>query len=404
VCWVFVCTFLQAEEFKLKIKKQLWRAYAYSFLAYCGITQLWVIYLSQLGLSLVQVGLCESIFHVASFLCEVPSGVLADRFTYKRMLTLSRIAALISAAMMLWQGGFWWFAVSFVVSAWAYNLQSGTLEALVYESLKAEGQEAAYPHATSVMNAVIEVSATGGLLLAGLLVHGHLAWSYILAVALAVLAMFVVSQLDEPATHQPQASHTTIKMIITTALQVLQQDRGLFALMGFDAIFSALTTGFFYYFQQVMQVRHFPSWLITTALAGASITAIIAIRLAPRLLKHAKQRVLIGLAVMLCATFLLSVLNTNSILVGLYLLNYALSALLPPIFNVYYNDRIPSSQRATLLSVASLLFSLAMIGLFPLLGWRIDHVGFAQTFSEAGIGLSSLLIIGLGLASGHRKD
>lgn len=388
----------------MKIKKQLWRAYAYSFLAYCGITQLWVIYLSQLGLSLVQVGLCESIFHVASFLCEVPSGVLADRFTYKRMLTLSRIAALISAAMMLWQGGFWWFAISFVVSAWAYNLQSGTLEALVYESLKAEGQEADYPHATSVMNAVIEVSATGGLLLAGSLVHGHLAWSYILAVVLAVLAMFVVSQLDEPATHQPQANHTTIKTIITTAWQVLQQDRGLFALMGFDAIFSALTTGFFYYFQQVMQVRHFPSWLITTALAGASITAIIAIRLAPRLLKHAKQRVLIGLAVMLCATFLLAALNTNTVLVGLYLLNYALSALLPPIFNVYYNDRIPSSQRATLLSVGSLLYSLAMIGLFPLLGWRIDHVGFAQTFSEAGIRLSSLLIIGLALDSLRRKD
>ncbi|WP_407893738.1 MFS transporter [Lacticaseibacillus sp. N501-2] len=388
----------------MSIHKQLWRAYAYSFLAYCGITQLWVIYLSQLGLSLVQVGLCESIFHMASFLFEVPSGVLADRFTYKRMLILSRIAALISAAMMLWQGGFWWFALSFMVSAWAYNLQSGTLEALVYESLKANGQEDVYPHATSVMNAVIEVTATGGLLLAGSLVHGHLAWSYYLAIGLAVLAMLVVSQLIEPATHQPQADQTTIKTIITAAWQVLTNDRRLFALMSFDAVFSALTTGFFYYFQQVMQVRHFPSWLITTALAGASVTAIIAIRLAPRVLKHAKRQVLIALAGSLCVTFLLARLNTSGLLVGLYLLNYALSALLPPIFNVYYNDRIPSSQRATLLSVASLLFSLAMIGLFPLLGWRIDQVGFAHTFSEVGIGLSLTLMIGWGLVSLRRKD
>ncbi|WP_164510016.1 MFS transporter [Lacticaseibacillus porcinae] len=377
----------------MKIKKQLWRAYAYSFLAYCGITQLWVIYLSQLGLSLVQVGLCESIFHVASFLFEVPSGVLADRFTYKKMLTLSRIAALISAAMMLWQGGFWWFAVSFIISAWSYNLQSGTLEALVYESLKAEGDADAYPHATSVMNAVIEVAATGGLLFAGLLVHGHMAWSYILAVILAALAMLVVSQLDEPTTHRPQEAHTTIKTILNTAWQVLKNDRGLFGLMGFDALFSALTTGFFYYFQQVMTVRHFPSWLVTTALAGASLAAIIAIRIAPRLLKHAKQRVLISLSILLCGTFLLASLNTSNVLVGLYLLNYALSALLPPIFNVYYNDRIPSEQRATLLSVASLLFSLAMIGLFPLLGWRIDQVGFAHTFTEVGIGLSAMLVI-----------
>ena len=38
------------------------------------------------------------------------------------------------------------------------------------------------------------------------------------------------------------------------------------------------------------------------------------------------------------------------------------------------NDRFPSAQRATLVSVASLCFSLVMIALSPLAGWFFDHL------------------------------
>ena len=38
------------------------------------------------------------------------------------------------------------------------------------------------------------------------------------------------------------------------------------------------------------------------------------------------------------------------------------------------NDRFPSSQRATLLSVSSLCFSLVMIAMSPLAGWFFDHL------------------------------
>jgi len=38
------------------------------------------------------------------------------------------------------------------------------------------------------------------------------------------------------------------------------------------------------------------------------------------------------------------------------------------------NDQFPSSQRATLVSVSSLCFSLVMIGLSPLAGWFFDHL------------------------------
>ena len=73
----------------------------------------------------------------------------------------------------------------------------------------------------------------------------------------------------------------------------------------------------------------------------------------------------------------------------IYLTTNALYAMYQPIF---YNDLqqyLPSSARATMLSVASMMFSLSMIIIFPIVGWLIDSFGFDQTF----IGLGLVLIL-----------
>ena len=62
------------------------------FFAFLGITSFWILFLSQNGMSLWQIGFLESIFHTTSLLCEIPSGMLADRYSYKTNLYLSRIA------------------------------------------------------------------------------------------------------------------------------------------------------------------------------------------------------------------------------------------------------------------------------------------------------------------------
>ena len=77
----------------------------------------------------------ESIFHTTSLLCEIPSGMLADRYSYKTNLYLSRIAGILSSILMLaGQGNFWIYALAMAVSALSYNFDSGTSAAMVYDS------------------------------------------------------------------------------------------------------------------------------------------------------------------------------------------------------------------------------------------------------------------------------
>ncbi|MDN6355976.1 MAG: MFS transporter, partial [Lactiplantibacillus plantarum] len=45
-------------------RRNLPLSYGYAACAFFGINTLWVIFLQQQGLSLVEIGLCESVFHL----------------------------------------------------------------------------------------------------------------------------------------------------------------------------------------------------------------------------------------------------------------------------------------------------------------------------------------------------
>lgn len=98
------------------------------FTSYFGITSFWILFFIQNGLSLLQIGLLESIFHGTSLLCEIPSGMLADRFSYKTNLYLARLASIGSSVLiLLGQGNFWIYAIAMMVNAWSYNFDSGAV-------------------------------------------------------------------------------------------------------------------------------------------------------------------------------------------------------------------------------------------------------------------------------------
>lgn len=382
--------------------RNLHRGYTYTALAYFGITSLWVIFLQQRGLSLVQIGLCESIFHLTSFLSEVPSGVLADRFSYRTMLISGRVAAVLHAIIMLTAHSFWWFALGFVLQAWAYNLQSGTLEALLYESLVDGQQTERYPQVTSHMNMIMEGANALGVLVAGWLIHGYLAatyWSYLI---IALVAMLVVYGLHEPKEHLKSAQQLTIWQLLKTAATWLRCQPRLAMLMSFHALFSAVGTTYYFYFQAVMTAHGFHGTLISGILIAVAVLNIIGIQLTPRLQSRWSTCALLGgLMGLLIGVLLLTGFGQIVMLVIDYLLVNLLMAVIEPLMSTYYNELIPSAQRATLLSISSMCFSIVMIIMFPVIGGVIERLGFAATFSW--LGLTLLLIGGSGMLLNRYK-
>ena len=61
--------------------------------------------------------------------------------------------------------------------------------------------------------------------------------------------------------------------------------------------------------------------------------------------------------------------------------------MLYPVQSDLLNSLIPSNQRATLISVNSMFFSIAMILLFPAAGFLADIYGLTQVLAGIGLGV-----------------
>lgn len=382
------------------------------FTSYFGITSFWILFFIQNGLSLLQIGLLESIFHGTSLLCEIPSGMLADRFSYKTNLYLARLASIVSSILILFgQGSFWIYAISMMVSAWSYNFDSGTSTAFLYDSAVEAGQKNRYLQISSFLSGVAEVTRTLGTVVAGFFIHGALAWTYLIAIVLSLLSILLIFLMKEPESKSGERNHLTIKRILVVVKQEWQEKPVLFYWMFTYQLVGTIMCMFYFYYQQ--KISDLVSWQVSLIMLIGSGFNLLAVYLASQIGKKWNSNQVFPILVALTGLSLLLVgLKTPFAYLSVYLLTNALYAVYQPI---YYNDLqayLPSSVRATMLSINSMMFSLSMIVIFPLTGWLIDTCGFVAVFLVLGlITLFSypLLLIGLGkmgklLNKGTKKE
>ena len=385
--------------FKRTYKRNISLLAGLEFTSYFGITSFWILFFIQNGLSLLQIGLLQSIFHGTSLLCEIPSGMLADRFSYKTNLYLARLSSIGSSILILFgQGNFWIYAIAMMVNAWSYNFDSGTSTAFLFDSAVEAGQKDRYLQISSFLSGVAEVTRTLGTVVAGFFIHGALAWTYYIAIALSVLSILLIFLMKEPESKSDERNHLTLKRILEVVKQEWQEKTVLFYWMLTYQLVGTIMCMFYFYYQQ--KISDLASWQVSLIMLIGSGFNLLAVYLASQIGKKWNSNQVFPILVALTGlTLLLVGLKTPFAYLSVYLLTNALYAVYQPI---YYNDLqayLPSSVRATMLSINSMMFSLSMIVIFPLTGWLIDTCGFVAVFLVLGLitFLSfPLLLIGLG--------
>jgi len=355
------------------------------FTSYFGITSFWILFFIQNGLSLLQIGLLESIFHGTSLLCEIPSGMLADRFSYKTNLYLARLASIVSSILILFgQGNFWIYAIAMMVSAWSYNFDSGTSTAFLYDSAVEAGQKDRYLQISSFLSGVAEVTRTLGTVVAGFFIHGALAWTYLIAIGLSFLSIILIYFMKEPMAKRGRNEVLTFKTIVLQVRKEWQEKPVLFYWMMTYQLVGTLMCMFYFYYQQ--KISDLVGWQVSLVMLIGSGLNLIAVYVASQIgKKWNSNRVFPTLVALTGLALLLVFSGTPFAFLLVYLLTNTLYAVYQPI---YFNDLqgyLPSSVRATMLSINSMLFSLSMIVIFPLIGWLIDRWGLVAVFLVLGL-------------------
>lgn len=330
---------------------------------------LWVMFLGLRGFSLAEIGLAEGVFHLVSLLGELPSGLAADLLGRKRILAASQSLFGLSAVTMLLTEGFGGVLLSMGLSALGYNLASGTREALTYDSLLQMGREGEYLPLAARQNMVYRGGDVLVTLLAGAALG--LGWRicYVLDVAFSLAGVTLAFTLAEPEVHSgKEDTPRSLRTYIRETIRFLWLDRGAMRLMLFNAAVGAAATLTGFYLQDALPRAGAPAALLGPLLLLKGVGGILGSRLASNLGKRSR---LLGWGLPVMAV----IAGGGLALGGGYFL-MALGGLLAGMgddalelqVGEALNRRFPSEQRATLISVSSLCFSLTMVVLAPLGG------------------------------------
>lgn len=377
--------------FRRSYKKNIGLLALATFLGRFGIISFWVLYLTQNGMNLLQLGLLESIYHLTSLCCEIPSGMLADRFSYKTNFYCSRLLSLLHVLLMiLGQGSFLLYALAMFANALAASFDSGTNDAMLYESTVEAGLKTSYLKISSFFSGIIEATIAIGGIFAAFFVHGHLVWTYYIMAVFYGLTIVLTFFMKEPRNKAGEKRANFGQIILTVKSEFQTRPLLFLWMLTFDMV-GVLMCMFYFYYQN--ELPNLASWQISLMMLTGSLFNIGAVYLASKIGSRWNSFKVFPILVGLTGVFyILALLGTPLVYVGIYLATNALYAIYHPIYSNDLQQRIPSEVRATMLSLASMFFSLAMIVFFPLTGWLIASFGFQQTFLGLGLVLCILFL------------
>ncbi len=396
-------------QIELKLKKNITKNYWYSLVNSLNLTHgLWMIYLAHKGMNLLEIGMLEGFFHVCSLIMEVPTGAIADLLGRKASRVAGRIAGLVSLLILIFSNTFWMFACSFFFSALSYNLESGSGEALVFDSLKVIKEEKGYTKVAGNLEAIFQTASIFSLIVGGLLGEKSFMLAFMSAVVVSVMAIVLAMTFYEPPIEKVVNSEHSVKnFLIHTyeSFKTLFSKRVIASLALFTTTLSAFTTVIFYYIQNYwkstgLSVATIGVYLAIGSAGGAllsfNITRIEAALKRFKLGNFAKYPFLFFALIIFVGIFLISFSGfsqeTSLITVIALTLVMAGESGMFVSFNNFLNQNIPSHQRATIISIESMLFSIIMIALFPVFGWIAELTSFKVSFLSLA-GLAGMLFV-----------
>jgi MFS family permease len=366
----------------MNLKSNIYKNYLYLFLSNAALSNaIWVLYLAYKGMSLVEIGLLESIFHFTSFSMELPTGIVADYFGRKSSRVLGRIMACISTLMMIGANGFTGFAIAFVIQALAYNLESGAGDALIYDTLLSIKEEKSFMKIKGLQEWSYQSASIFGLLIGGYIATFSYEMAYVITLVINALALCQSLTFVEPSFHKDENEEKTLSMKahLKNSLLAIKNHGHLLTYILFIEGFSVFYTTTYFYIQNYFKASGKSEFWIGCIIASALIASLITSTSAYKIENFLGRKGLIYISGT-TAAILFYMLAFTKLTTLAFVLLAMVESLLFVVFSDYINQLIPSESRATLLSFQAMMFSIMMIVLFPIIGWVGDAYGFKASF------------------------
>jgi len=381
-------------DHKLNLKKQLACIYTSDFFSGLRITDaVWVALLAARGFSLWEIGLAESVYHIVSLFCEVPSGMAADLLGRRKTLLSGGVLTVTCNLLMAFAPNLFTICLAMGLNALAMTMFSGTFTALVYDSLKTEGREDEYIQVSANSSQISMLANAIGSLASLLKRFLGFAGFYLLSAAFEGVSTAALALMEEPIVTKAQANREKhplrtlpeqFRQLVRDSLHVLHTCPMAGKLIASSALISVPSYLTKMFLQQRLVELGWPTELLFLPLLLGGLACVAGTEVGRRVRCRSMRR-LYSACALLCGvgTLLVGAAPAWGGILGMMLVQGVLEVYLLH-ESQKLNDAIPSDQRATLISVDSMAYSLLMIPASPLVG------AVGDAFGQAGAGLALL--------------
>ena len=377
-----------------RLEANIWKYYLFQFLLNLQLWwPIWIIYLTEeRGLTLGQVTLIDVPFWLSIILLQVPAAAIADRWGRKPALIAASCFFSVAVTMFGLAATFPLLLASYLIWGVGFSLLFGTESAFIYDTLKGLGREGEYSRIYGRAWALATAAALVGTLVGAPLASAtSLSLPIVLSGGLASLAALAALTLREPPRESSAAGQLSYGRIIRDSFALARRKPAVRYSVLFYGVITIGSIGPIFFFQPFLREHGVDLGQVGLWQTPMRIAGVFGALAAHRIMLSLGERWTFTLmpVVIFGSYALLGTWNAVYAQAVFPLMNFMV-VLSQPTVTDYLNRRVPTEQRATVLSLTNLTRSLVLIPSAPLLGALADRASLSAGFWAGGILIAAL--------------
>ena len=380
----------------MNFKKNIKLDYLHTFFRNLNFTQaIWLLFLASRGFSLFEIGIFEMIFHITSLSMEVPTGMIADLFGRKFSRILGVLSYIVYIFIMIYSQNIILVGIGFVFCGLSYTLESGSGEALVYDSLQLMNQEDKFMKVNGRKEVIYQLVSSLSFFVGGYIAMVSYDLSFLTTLVAMLIALTIIVLMKETPIIKSEIKKSFMILMseqYKKTYQTAVENKRVMFLIIIGSMVAAPVTSIFFYFQNHLDLLGYDKGEIGLLLGAHALFAAIGGASAYKLEKKYNEKKILYFIPLLMVVLFWLVLIDSIVFIPFVLLGF-FDSIFYVVLNDYVNKIIPSELRASILSVFGLVFSVIMIFIFPLIGFIGEYVNLKTSFLILAIIVSVFYII-----------
>lgn len=351
-----------------------------------------VIFMLFIGLSLTEVSIVISSYLILSSIGQVPSGIFADRYGYKTSLVIGSLFFLGGTIFFAFAQNFYWFLAGYSLMGFGSAMKQGADHALLYEGLKADEKQSSFKRVVGKLDLYTNIFWVVTAISGGFLYSINERLPFYAEIALVTISILIIITAREP---QKESKHFPVWTHVKNSMKQAFQTPNFSKIFVFSALIGSIALTTFQYLQPLYKSLEINEAYFGLIAAGAFVVRGLGAWSAEKVGEMFAIDKYMVLHASIFGLFLILLQKTSALffIFPILAVFYFLRGLYAPTVSTYINDKVDSSNRATMLSVNSQLLTIVTSISLLFAGYIADRHDLSTTFFAISISSIFFLIL-----------